>query len=453
MQKADLVVVGGGPAGYVPAIRAAQLGRSVVVLEGEELGGTCLNQGCIPTKTLAATAHLLRQSRECSRFGLSGTLEMSWDTVLKRKNLVVTRLRKGIEAHLAHLGVKVVRSRGVLREPGAVEAGGDLLTAGNVLLSPGSLPLVPGFLDVPGVLTSTDVLNWQTLPASLVIVGGGVIGCEFASILSSFGVRVTIVEMLPNILPGVDRDVSAVVARSLARAGVKVLTGNGSRSVEVKGSEATVHLSDGTSVTAERILAAIGRRPRTSDMGLGEAGIVLDPRGCIMVDSNCLTNLPGVYAAGDATGMWWLAHAGSAQGLAAVHHAYGAGERPVDPDRMPGCIFTDPEVATVGPGEDQWRERGVPVRVGAARYIANGKAVGMNETEGFIKIISREDDDTVVGVQIVGADASSLVSGAVVAVNAGVKAADWSRFIHPHPTLSELFMEGAEALGMGAFHG
>jgi len=453
MQKADLVVVGGGPAGYVPAIRAAQLGRSVVVLEGEELGGTCLNQGCIPTKTLAATAHLLRQSRECSRFGLSGTLEMSWDTVLKRKNLVVTRLRKGIEAHLAHLGVKVVRSRGVLREPGAVEAGGDLLTAGNVLLSPGSLPLVPGFLEVPGVLTSTDVLNWQTLPASLVIVGGGVIGCEFASILSSFGVRVTIVEMLPNILPGVDRDVSAVVARSLARAGVKVLTGSGSRGVEVKGSEATVHLSDGTSITAERILAAIGRRPRTSDMGLGEAGIMLDPRGCIMVDNNCLTNLPGVYAAGDATGMWWLAHAGSAQGLAAVHHAFGAGERPVDPDRMPGCIFTDPEVATVGPGEDQWRERGVPVRVGAARYIANGKAVGMNETEGFIKIISREDDDTVVGVQIVGADASSLVSGAVVAVNAGVKAADWSRFIHTHPTLSELYMEGAEALGMGSFHG
>jgi len=453
MQKADLVVVGGGPAGYVPAIRAAQLGRSVVVLEGEELGGTCLNQGCIPTKTLAATAHLLRQSRECSRFGLSGTLEMSWDAVLKRKNLVVTRLRKGIEAHLAHLGVKVVRSRGVLRAPGVVEAGGDLLTAGNVLLSPGSLPLVPGFLEVPGVLTSTDVLNWQTLPASLVIVGGGVIGCEFASILSSFGVRVTIVEMLPNILPGVDRDVSAVVARSLSRAGVKVLTGSGSRGVEVKGSEATVHLSDGTSITAERILAAIGRRPRTSDMGLGEAGIMLDPRGCIMVDNNCLTNLPGVYAAGDATGMWWLAHAGSAQGLAAVHHAFGAGERPVDPDRMPGCIFTDPEVATVGPGEDQWRERGVPVRVGAARYIANGKAVGMNETEGFIKIISREDDDTVVGVQIVGADASSLVSGAVVAVNAGVKAADWSRFIHPHPTLSELFMEGAEALGMGAFHG
>lgn len=453
MQKTDLVVVGGGPAGYVPAIRAAQLGRSVVILEGEELGGTCLNQGCIPTKTLAATAHLLRQSRECTRFGLSGGLEMSWEAVLKRKNLVVTRLRKGIESHLEHLGVKVLRNRGVLREPGVVEAGGNLIMADKVLLAPGSVPLVPGFLDVPGVLTSTDVLNWQTLPASLVIVGGGVIGCEFASILAAFGVRVTIVEMLPNILPGVDRDVSAVVARSLSRDGVKVLTGSGSRGVEVNGSEATVHLNDGTSISAERILAAIGRRPRTADMGLAEAGVALDPRGCIRVDQDCLTNLPGVYASGDATGMWWLAHAGSAQGLAAVHHAFGAPERPVDPDRMPGCIFTDPEVATVGPGEDQWRERGVPVKVGTARYIANGKAVGMNETEGFIKIVSREDDDTVVGVQIVGADASSLVSGAVLAVNTGVKAADWSRYIHPHPTLSELFMEGAESLGIGALHG
>ncbi len=453
MQKTDLVVVGGGPAGYVPAIRAAQLGKSVVVLEGEELGGTCLNQGCIPTKTLAATAHLLRRSRECSKLGLSGSLEMSWEAVLKRKNLVVTRLRKGIEAHLEHLGVQVLRNRGVLTGPGVVEAGGKRHEADNVLLSPGSVPLVPGFLDVPGVLTSTDVLNWQTLPVSLVIVGGGVIGCEFASILAAFGVKVTIVEMLPNILPGVDRDVSAVVARSLARAGVKILTGSGSRGVELNGSDATVHLADGTSVTAERILAAIGRRPRTADMGLRETGVALDPRGCIRVDQHCLTSLPGVYAAGDATGMWWLAHAGSAQGLAAVHHAFGARERPVDPDCMPGCIFTDPEVATVGPGEDQWRERGVAVRTGTARYIANGKAVGMNETEGFVKIISREDDDTVVGVQIVGADASSLVSGAVLAVNAGVKAGEWSRFIHPHPTLSELFMEGAESLGTGAFHG
>ncbi len=453
MQKADLVVVGGGPAGYVPAIRAAQLGKKVVVVEGEELGGTCLNQGCIPTKALAATAHLLRQSGECGKFGLSGSLEMNWDSILKRKNLAVTRLRKGIETHLAHLGIEVVRSRGVLSGPGVVDAGGLSIEGSKVLLAPGSLPLVPSFLDVPGVLTSTDVLNWQSLPGSLVIVGGGVIGCEFASILSAFGVKVTIVEMLPNLLPGVDGDVSAVVARSLSRSGVRVLAGNGSKRVEVTSDEARVFLSDGTVVEAERILAAIGRRPRTADMGLAEAGVALDGRGCIKVDRFGLTSLPNVYAAGDATGIWWLAHAGSAQGLAAVHHAFGAPERPVDPDCMPGCIFTDPEVATVGPGEDQWRERGVPVRIGTAGFIANGKAVGMNRTEGFVKIIAREDDDTVVGVQIVGADASSLVSGAVMAVNTGVKARDWARFIHPHPTLTEVLMEGAESLGIGALHG
>lgn len=453
MHKADLVVVGGGPAGYIPAIRAAQLGKSVVLAEGESMGGTCLNRGCIPTKTLAATARILRQARNCGRYGLSGSLEVSWEALAKRKDLVVTRLRKGIEGHLAHLGVMIVRERGVLREPGLVDAGGSEIRAGCVLLAPGSVPLVPGPLDVPGVLTSTDVLNWKELPGSLVIVGGGVIGCEFASILSALGVRVTVVEMLPSILPGVDRDVSEVVASSLSKAGVRVLTGSGCGKVDVTSSGASVVLEDGTVVTADKILAAIGRKARTAHMGLEQAGVAMDSRGCIVVDHDCMTNLPGVYAAGDATGLWWLAHAGSAQGLAAVHHAFGAPPRPVNPDRMPGCIFTDPEIATVGPGEDQWRQRGVPVKTGIARYIANGKAVGMNEVDGFVKIIARESDDVIVGAQIVGADASSLISGALLAVNAGVRARDWAGFVHPHPTLSELLMESAESLGIGAIHG
>jgi dihydrolipoamide dehydrogenase len=453
MRKTDLLVIGGGPAGYIPAIRASQLGKSVVLVESENLGGTCLNRGCIPTKTLAATAGLLRQARNCGKFGLSGGLDLDYPGVARRKNMVVGRLRKGIEAHLAHLGVQVVRGRGVLRGPGIAEVDGEEYAADTVLLSPGSLPLVPPFLDVPGILTSTEVLEWEALPESLVIIGGGVIGCEFASILGTFGVKVTVVEMLPGILPGVDADVSSVVARALSRSGVEILTGNGTTSVEISPGEARVALSDGTVVTAEKVLAAIGRRARTAEMGLEQAGVKLDSRGCITVDQHSRTNLPGVYAAGDATGIWWLAHAGSAQGLAAVHHAFGADDRTVNPDCMTGCIFTCPEVATVGPGEDEWKRRGVSVRTGTARYIANGKAVGMNETDGFVKIISREDDDTVVGVQIVGADASSLVSGAVLAVNSRIRARDWARFVHPHPTLSELLMEGSEALGTGAIHG
>ncbi len=453
MQKADLVVVGGGPAGYVPAVRAAQLGRSVVLVESADLGGTCLNRGCIPTKTLASTAHLIRQAGACSKFGLTGRLEMNWGEVSKKKNLVVTRLRKGIEAHLAHLGVRVVRGKGLLKGPGLVATEDEEISASKVLLAPGSLPLIPRFLQVPGVLTSDDILAWETLPESLLIIGGGVIGCEFASILSVMGVKVTIVEMLPSILPGVDRDVSDVVARSLSRSGVGVITGNATEAVEVENDRATARLADGTVLEAQKVVAAIGRKARTEGMGLEEAGVELDSRGCIRVDADGMTSLPGVYAAGDATGIWWLAHAGSAQGIAAVHHAFGGPERRVNPDCMPGCVFTHPEVATVGPGEEQWRSRGVAVRTGFSRYIANGKAVGMNETEGFVKIVAREDDDRVVGVQIVGADASSLVSGAVAAVGAGVKAGDWARFIHPHPTLSELLMEASESLGIGAIHG
>jgi dihydrolipoamide dehydrogenase len=311
---------------------------------------------------------------------------------------------------------------------------------------------LPGPFAADGVLTSSDVLAWEELPDSLLIVGGGVIGCEFASIFSAFGLDVTIVEMLPSILPGVDSDVVEVVHRSLTRSGVKILSGNGAESVAVDGKCASVTLADGSSHHADALLVAIGRKSRVDDLGLVEAGLEMSEKG-IVCDGNQMTNLPGVYAAGDATGLWQLAHAGSAQALAAVNHMFGDGSRTVNPDAMPGCIFTFPEIATVGPGEDEWKRRGVEVRTGYARYIANGKAVGMNETDGFIKIVTRASDDIVIGVQIVGADASSLVGEAVMAVNLGVPAKKIGEMIHPHPTLSELFMEASEALGDGAIHG
>jgi dihydrolipoamide dehydrogenase len=452
MSTFDLVVIGGGPAGYVPAIRAAQLGRKVAVVEEDLLGGTCLNRGCIPTKTLVASAALYRHAASSKRFGLEGSLTMDWSSLARRKDTVVTRLRKGIEAHFGEMGIELVRGHGVLRSADTVFVEGRELTADRILLSPGSLPLLPGPFAAEGVQTSRDVLSWEELPGSLLIVGGGVIGCEFASVFATFGVDVTIVEMLPEILPGIDSDVTGVVHRSLVKSGVKIFTGSGAKSVSVSGGSASVALSDGTVHEAEALLVAIGRRCRVDDLGLSEAGVDHSQKG-IACDRFMRTNLPGVYTAGDATGLWQLAHAGSAQALAAVDHMFGDGSRNVDPDAMPGCIFTFPEIATVGPGEEEWRSRGVEVRTGYARYIANGKAVGMNETEGFVKIISRAADDTVIGVQIVGADASSLVGEAVVAVGAGVTARRLGAMIHPHPTLSELFMEAGEALGDGAIHG
>ena len=452
MDRYDLVIIGGGPAGYVPAIRAAQLGKKVAVLEEDLLGGTCLNRGCIPTKTLTASTELLRHAANSRRFGLKGELDFSWSDLSKRKDRVVKRLRKGVEAHFKQLGVELLRSHGELAGDGKVRTEDRVLQAGNILVSPGSKPLLPGPLAAEGVQTSRDVLAWETLPKSLIIVGGGVIGCEFASIFSALGVEVTIVEMLPSILPGIDEDVAGVLLKSFRRSGVKVLTGAAAEEVRVSGGEASVVLGEGTELSAERLLVSVGRSPRLENLGLDEAGVEYSPAG-IPTDQHQQTSVPGVYAAGDVTGQWQLAHAGSAQALAAVDHMFCAGNRTVNPHAIPSCIFTSPEIAAVGPGMEEWKKRGVPVRAGTSRYIANGKAVGMNETGGFLRIIARESDETVVGVQIVGAHASSLVGEAVMAVNGGIKASSIEEMVHPHPTLSELFMEAGGVFGAGAIHG
>ncbi|HRW77258.1 MAG TPA: dihydrolipoyl dehydrogenase [Candidatus Sabulitectum sp.] len=452
-ERYDLAVLGGGPAGYIPAVRAAQLGRRVVLVEEDQMGGTCLNRGCIPTKTLVATAALYRHGLSASKFGLKGSLELDYEAASKRKEMVVTRLRKGIEAHFAHMGVEIVRSRGELKAPDLITVDGRRIEADNILLAPGSSPIVPGFMAKEGVLTSRELLAMDSLPESLVIVGGGVIGCEFASIMASFGVKVTIIEMLPGILPGVDRDVAQVVERALKKSKVRIYTGQPAGSVGTSPAGASVTLEDGTLIEAEKILVAIGRRSKTEGCGFREAGLNVDDRGNIVTGEYGETNLPGVYAAGDATGKWQLAHAGSAQGLASVHRMFGAYPRQVNPDAMSGCIFTFPEISMVGPGEDEWRSRGVDVVTSTARYIANGKAVGMNETEGFVKLIAEKGTDRIIGVQIVGADASSMTGWAVMAVNAGIRASDAASFVHPHPTLSEIPMEAAEGLGIGALHG
>ncbi len=452
MNRYDLIIIGGGPAGYIPAIRAAQLGRRVAIVEEEDLGGTCLNRGCIPTKTLVASTSLLRHAASAKRYGLEGELSFSWDKLARRKDLVVKRLRKGIEAHLSNLGIDVIREHGTIKGTNEVLAGNTLLRTENILLSPGSAPMQPGPFALDGVQTSRDVLAWDSLPESLIIVGGGVIGCEFASIFSSLGVKITIIEMLPSILPGIDEDVTEVVIKSLKRSGVKILTDNPVNLIEVEENETTVILSDNTEISAERLLVSIGRKPKLEGLGLCETGIEFTSSG-IVTDEKQMTNLPGVCAAGDATGKWQLAHAGTAQGLTAVEHLFGNGKRTVNPDTMPGCIFTNPEIAAVGPSQEEWERRGVPVKTRISRYIANGKAVSMNETEGFIKVIARESDDTVVSIQIVGADASSLIGEAVIAVNLGVSVSALGMMIHPHPTLTELFMEAGEAFGEGAIHG
>jgi len=454
MTRYDLMVIGSGPAGYVSAIRAAQLGAHVAVAEEEDIGGTCLNRGCIPTKTLAATADLLHASRNAARMGLKGSLELDFPAVAKRRDLVVTRLRKGIEARLAGLGIDVLRGEASIPARGSVCVGGETFEAANILVATGSRPAFPGPLRVEGALSSTEVLAWRELPRSLVIIGGGVVGCEFASILRIFGVEVTVLEMMDDILPGIDSDIRQVLRNSLSRLGVKILTGRAAASASVSPDLARVVLDDGSSVEGAALLVAAGRIPRLDVGGLAECGVEFDRKG-IRVDSRMKTSVDGIYAAGDVTGLWQLAHAGSAQGLAAVEGIFAPDRaRPApDPDTIPSCVFTTPEIASVGPGEEEWIRRGVPIEVRRARYVANGRAVGLGETEGMIKLIASAGDGRLLGVQMVGRDASSLVGEALVAVNCGLSASRLGEMIHPHPTLTEIFMEAGDDFGPGAVHG
>ncbi len=454
MTRYDLIVIGSGPAGYVPAIRASQLGARVAVVEEEDLGGTCLNRGCIPTKTLAATADLLHAARTAGRLGLRGSLELDFPAVARRRDMVVTRLRKGIEARMAGLGIDILRGRASLKASDAVAVGGEVFQAANILLATGSQPAFPGPLRVEGALSSTEVLAWKELPRSLAIVGGGVVGCEFASILATFGVTVTILEMLDDILPGIDPDVRKVLRNALSRQGVRIETGRAAASAEAGPGHARVVLSDGAAFEAEALLVAAGRIPRLDLEGLSEVGVEFDRRG-IWVDPSMKTSVDGIYASGDVTGQWQLAHAGSAQGLTAVTGIFGkaSGMPAPDPDRMPACVFTIPEVASVGPGEEEWVRRGVPVEVRKSAYVSNGRAMGLGETDGMVKLIAHAGTGRLIGVQIVGRDASSLVGEALVAVNSGIEASRLGEMIHPHPTLTELFMEAGEDFGPGAIHG
>ena len=452
MAEFDLVVIGGGPAGYVPAIKATLMGKKAAIIEESEIGGTCLNHGCIPTKTLVSSAALLRHARISRRFGLTGELDKDYIAISKRKDMVVNRLRKGVQARVNALGIELITGHAVITAPDIIKVEEREISTDFVLLSPGSEPALPGPLGINGVLTSQDVLAWENLPESLMIVGGGVIGCEFASIYSTFGIQVTIIEMLPSILPGIDEDIKNVVHKALVKNRVKIVTGNGAKRIAVSGKKAVVTLADGKVLEAEKILTAVGRKPRLKDIGLEICGIKVDEKG-IVVNDSMKTNLLGVYAAGDVTGKWQLAHAGSAQALTAVDSMFGSGRRRVNPDTMPGCIFTFPEIAVVGPGEEEWNSRGVQVATGYSRYIANGRAVGMNETEGFLKLVVRTSDGKIVGVQIVGTEASSLIGEACMLVNLGVRVKELAEFIHPHPTLSELFVEAAESFGDGSIHG
>lgn len=456
-----VVVIGGGPGGYVAAIRAAQLGAEVHLVEMERYGGTCLNVGCIPTKALLHTAEMYRAMREGAVPGLKAEMvQVDWTGLQKHKQAVVNRLVNGVRSLLEANGVKCHHGKAFLRSARSVEIESDkpeTLPADIIVLATGSEPVrldFPGS-ELPGVIDSTQALNLQEVPPSLAIVGGGVIGIEFADLFSSLGCKVTVVELLPQILPVMDGEIAACLRKELEKRGVVFLTG--AKLKEVKpcsngnGLIAVVEAPEQTrEITARYVLVAVGRRPRTAGLGLESAGVRVE-RGRVIVDSNFSTGVPGVYAVGDCNGLQMLAHAASAQGVAAVEHALG--HRPAYfPSTVPSCIYTSPEAAGVGLTEEEAANKNIPYRVGRFSLAANGKAVIDNGGTGLVKVIAGEKYGEVLGVHLFGPRATDIITEAALAIRLEATVDELVSTVHPHPTVTEALCEAALAVNGLAVH-
>lgn len=463
MASFDLIVIGSGPGGYVAAIRAAQLGLSTCVVEKDPfLGGTCLHRGCIPTKALLHTADLLQQAREGAKVGVvCGEVSLDLEAAHAHKRKVVTKNAKGIEFLFRKNKVSWVQGMGSLQGGGRVEvakADGsrDTLSARFILLATGSrcgdLPHIHA--DGERIINSDHALELAQVPASLLVLGAGAVGMEFASIYSRFGARVTVVELLERVLPLEDADVSAEVARAFKKQGIEVHTGVNIDSVETdeNGVRATGRKGEEpVSFGAERLLLAVGRRAVTEGLGLERAGVQLE-RGRVVVDSHYRTAAEGVYAIGDLIDTPWLAHVASAEGIHAVEHMAGANPPVINYRQVPSCTYCWPEVGSIGLTEAQARESGRPLRTGSFPFSAIGKAAILNDSGGFVKIVADAHDDEILGVHIVGPHATELIAEAEAALRGELTVEELIRTIHAHPTLHEAIHEAAEAVHGAAIH-
>lgn len=456
----DLCILGAGPGGYVAAIRAAQLGLKTLVVDRGTLGGTCLHWGCIPSKAFIHAAHLYHEASHAEAMGITGKLTVDVAKLQAWKSGVIKRLATGIAGLLKANGVEVLAGEGAFTGPQTLAvktpSGTEEVRAKHYLLATGSrpvaLPLFP--FDGKRVISAKEALDLPEIPAHLIILGGGVIGCEIGTFYAQLGSKVTVLEMADQILPGTDPEAVAVVERSMRKLGFDVRTQAKALGAKVTKSGVAVQVeSSGKTETIEGdyLLVAVGMRPHTEALGLDKAGVKLDPKGFVAVDGAGRSSNPAIFAIGDLAGPPLLAHKASAEGLVAV--AAIAGRKSVKDFRaVPAAIFTSPEVATVGLSEAQAKAEGRAVKVGKFPFIALGRAVSTNRTDGFVKLLADAKTDLVLGCQIVGPDASTLIAEAALAIEMGATAEDLALTIHAHPTLPEALMEAAEAVHGQAIH-
>lgn len=458
-QKAKVVIIGAGPGGYVAAIRAAQLGSGVVLAEKQDLGGTCLNRGCIPTKAMLACAEALEVIRNAEEFGIEvGEPVPRLKAMVERKDKISEQLRKGVAQLLKANKVELIKGVARLASPDRVvvetEEGEKNIATEKVIIATGSEPArLPTFdFDQPAILTSTEGLELTEIPKSMIIVGSGVVGSEFATIYNALGTKVTMVELMDRILPTEDERISKQMKRVLNKRGIDILTETTiEEMLEYRPDGVKARLSNGEELEAEKLLVSIGRALNSSGIGLEEAGVEMGKRGEIVVNERMETNLPGVYAIGDVVGGILLAHVASFEGICAAENAMGL-ESVMDYRVVPACIFTEPEIASVGLTPARAEEKGIETRIGRFMFGGLGKALAMGKGQGFIQVVVEDATDKIIGCQLMSPHASDLIHELALAIQMGITAKDLGGTIHAHPSLAEAIMEAAEAAHERAIH-
>lgn len=453
MKQYDILVLGAGPGGYVAAIKAAQMGAKTAIVEAGELGGVCLNVGCIPTKTLLKSAKVYEYIMNADKYGIDikdkSLVSVNLDAMVKRKNQAVKRLTSGVKLLLEKNGIDIYKGFGEVIDKNTVKVNDDVLNTKNLIIATGSSPMIP---DIEGIkesfeqgyaITSTEALDPKELPKHLIIIGAGTISIEFATLYDALGSKVTILQRSPRILSGIDKDLSEAMAKILTKKGVKIIYGVKHKKFE--GNKVTVEVN-GEEMTFEgdKILVSLGRTPNLK--GLENLKLEIDRKG-IITDERMRTNIEGVYAIGDVNGKHLLAHVASAEGIVAVENIMGVDSK-MSYDKIPSCIYSFPEIATVGLTEDEAREKGYDIIVGTFPLSANGKALAEGDRDGFVKIVANKEYGEILGVHMMASTATDMIAEGVMTMELEGTLEDLARGIHPHPTLSEAVMEAAHlALG------
>ncbi len=464
LEEYDLIILGGGPGGYVAAIRGAQLGMKVAVVEKEAIGGTCLHHGCIPSKAIIRSAEVLSLIQNAASFGIKvGDIQPDFGAAIDRSQKVLGQLHRGVLHLMKKAQISIISGFGKCVAVDQIEVTGSegtrVIRGKSIIIATGSrvqsLPNLP--IDGSRIITSDDALLKKELPASIVIVGGGAIGVEFAYIYSVYGVKVTIVELAPCLLPMEDIEVSTLLARSFKKRKIKVLTGHGLSSFVDREGTFDIELKDSNgetkSISAEVILVAVGRAPNISGIGLETLGIACDDKTkAIKVDERMQTNQNNIYAIGDVTNRPALAHGAMAQGVYVVESLAGIKRPPIKMDAVPNAVYCHPQVASLGLTEQKAVAAGYQVKSAKFPLSANGKAIALGETEGFVKIVTDEKNGEILGAHLIGAEATELIGEFVLAKTLEATAAELKQTIHPHPTLSEAVMEAGGAIFGEAIH-